>query len=187
LGALLDFPSTEALRTLALTGRAGQKRELAQGLLAERSPRELRLAVGKVGTGREGSAESVSEYDTPIPGEILAPFFGLRLRVFLTEGSAVSQGISGQPPAAGRTARLRNWKPGDLVTLRHSSGPRKVKEVLERLRITGTRRAVWPVLELDGRIVWMRGVELQPEPGIDVVAIATEAVGAEPSENETSG
>ena len=58
------------------------------------------------------------------------------------------------------------WKPGDRVTLRYSSGPRKVKEVLERLRVTGTSRALWPVLELDGRIVWMRGVELQPEPGI---------------------
>jgi hypothetical protein len=38
--------------------------------------------------------------------------------------------------------------------------------VLERLRVTGTSRTLWPVLELEGRIVWMRGVELQPEPGI---------------------
>ena len=57
------------------------------------------------------------------------------------------------------------------MTLRYSSGPRKVKEVLERLRVTGTSRALWPVLELDGRIVWMRGVELQPEPGIAIEAI----------------
>jgi tRNA(Ile)-lysidine synthase len=61
---------------------------------------------------------------------------------------------------------LRTWKPGDRVTLRYSNGPRKVKEVLERLRVTGTIRTLWPVLELDGRIVWMQGVELQPEPGI---------------------
>jgi tRNA(Ile)-lysidine synthase len=46
----------------------------------------------------------------------------------------------------------------------------KVKEVLERLRITGSGRALWPVLEVDGRIVWMKGVELEPEPGIGVVA-----------------
>jgi tRNA(Ile)-lysidine synthase len=50
------------------------------------------------------------------------------------------------------------------VRLRYSSGPRKVKEVLERLRVTGTERAVWPVLEIGGRIVWMRGVELEPDP-----------------------
>ena len=46
LGAAPDFESTEALRTLALTGRASQKLELAQGLRAERTPRELRLTVG---------------------------------------------------------------------------------------------------------------------------------------------
>jgi len=45
-----------------------------------------------------------------------------------------------------------------------------VKQVLERLRVTGTGRELWPVLELDGRIAWMRGVELEPEPGIAVVA-----------------
>jgi tRNA(Ile)-lysidine synthase len=68
------------------------------------------------------------------------------------------------------TAKLRNWRPGDRVRLRHSGGLHKVKEVLERLRITGSGRALWPVLEVDGRIVWMKGVELEPEPGIGVVA-----------------
>ena len=66
-------------------------------------------------------------------------------------------------------ATLRNWKPGDRVRLRYSGGARKVKEVLERLRVTGSGRAVWPVLEVDGRIVWMKGVELEPEEGIAVV------------------
>jgi tRNA(Ile)-lysidine synthase len=56
---------------------------------------------------------------------------------------------------------LRNWKPGDRVRLRHSGGLRKVKEVLERMRVTGTDRALWPVLEIDGTIAWMRGVELE--------------------------
>jgi len=33
------------------------------------------------------------------------------------------------------------------------------------------------VLETGGRIVWMRGVELEPEPGIQVVAMDLEADG----------
>jgi hypothetical protein len=45
-----------------------------------------------------------------------------------------------------------------------------VKEVLERLRVTGSSRVVWPVLEVGGRIVWMKGVELEPEQGLTVVA-----------------
>jgi hypothetical protein len=49
-----------------------------------------------------------------------------------------------------------------------------VKEVLERLRVTGSSRALWPVLELDGRILWMKGVELEPEPGIDIAVTGLE-------------
>ena len=85
-------------------------------------------------------------------------------------------GRSGPP---GKTAILRNWKPGDRVRLRHSSGPRKVKEVLERLRVTGTDRALWPVLEVDGQIVWMRGVELEHDPKLTISAefVASGAAG----------
>jgi tRNA(Ile)-lysidine synthase len=163
LGAAPDFAATEALRGLALTGRAGQKCELAQGLRAERTHRELRLGLDSVdGTGK-GETETVPEYAVPIPGEIAAPGFGLRLGIQL---SAASQGAVG-----GQTALLRNWKPGDRVLLRHSSGPRKVKEVLERLRVSGSGRALWPVLEFCGRIVWMKGAELEPEPGMEIEAI----------------
>ena len=156
LGAAPDFVATEALRALALTGRAGRKCELAQGLRAERTHRELRLTVVAGTIGGDGLA--IPEYRLPVPGEIVAPPFGLRLRIDVCGLRAGSQ-----------TATLRNWRPGDRVTLRHSSGPRKVKEVLERLRVTGTSRALWPVLELGGRIIWMRGADLEPEQGIAVV------------------
>ena len=129
LGAAPDFAATETLRVLALTGRAGQKCELAQGLRAERTHRELRLEVESITAVGEGAAAASS-------------------------------------PAA----ILRNWRPGDRVRLRYSSGPRKVKEVLERLRVTGSGRALWPVLELDGRIIWMKGAELEPEPGMEIEA-----------------
>jgi tRNA(Ile)-lysidine synthase len=164
LGATPDFASTEALRTLALNGRAGQKRELAQGLRAERTPRELRLTAGAPPTAAERAAEAVPEYSATIPGEITAPAFGIRLQIEIS----VPAGDGG--PAPGTVARLRNWRPGDRVRLRYSNGPRKVKEVLERLRVTGTGRALWPVLEVEGRIVWMKGVELEPEGGIGVTA-----------------
>jgi tRNA(Ile)-lysidine synthase len=189
LGAAPDFLSTETLRALALTGRAGQRCELAQGLRAERTPRELRLEVGATG-GTEGLAPG---YSATIPGEFGAPAFGLRLRI---EGAASAGPAEGPTPASGTVARLRNWRPGDRVRLRHSRSPRKVKEVLERLRVTGSRRALWPVLEVGGRIVWMQGVELEPEGGIKVEAspCTADAMGAatreancpEPSASEPS-
>jgi tRNA(Ile)-lysidine synthase len=253
LGAAPDFLSTEALRALAFTGRAGQRCELAQGLRAERTPRELRL---RVGTAAEAN-KVAPEYSGTIPGEIVAPAFGLRLRIEVSspqaaEAAAEKGGISSKPPerhpsgakaphhfidptyglkpvsfteaglsagsgshpyglkpvpfteaglsagseshrqGTGRVATLRSWRPGDRVKLRHSGGPRKVKEVLERLRVTGSGRALWPVLEVGGRILWMQGVELEPEEGIHVAAspleaAAAEAIGPEPCQSETSG
>jgi tRNA(Ile)-lysidine synthase len=183
LGAAPDFLSTEALRALALTGRAGQRCELAQGLRAERTPRELRLKVGATG----GAAKMAPEYSGSVPGEIAAPVFGLRLRI---EAPVAAGPAEGQRVAPGAVATMRNWRPGDRVRLRHSGGPRKVKEVLERLRVTGSKRALWPVLEVEGRILWMQGVELEPEGGIDVTAKplegdAGEADCPEPSGSET--
>ena len=174
LGAALDFAGTEALRTLALTGRPGQRRELTHGLRAERTPRELRLTVEAASAAGVGEAEPVPEYCGTIPGEIHAPGFGLRLRIEIgvVDGQRAGEGSS----VSGQTARLRNWRPGDRVRLRYSSGPRKVKEVLERLRVTGTGRSVWPVLEADGRIVWMKGVEVEPEAGLAVSATSLEDV-----------
>jgi tRNA(Ile)-lysidine synthase len=213
LGATPDFAATETLRNLANDGRAGQKCEL-EGMHAERTHRELRLSLAPVAAAAEGAPEAVPEYLAPIPGEIEAPAFGLRLRIELSAPAAPHQfSVSGHDssraasaakstralaPAAecaedsaatpmpragsaGQSALLRNWKPGDRVLLRYSSGPRKVKEVLERLKVTGTARALWPVLELDGRIVWMRGAELEPEPGIEIAASPLDAGAAEPA------
>jgi tRNA(Ile)-lysidine synthase len=168
LGAAIDFPATEALRALALTGRAGQRLELAQGLRAERTQRELRLAA-EAGVQ---SIDAAAEYTVALPSEVTA--FGLRLRI--ERIGIASQTVSPDGlPATGQLATLRNWRPGDRVRLRHSSGPRKVKEILERLRVTGSSRTLWPVLEVDGRILWMKGVELEPAPEIRIVATSLDA------------
>jgi tRNA(Ile)-lysidine synthase len=166
LGAAPDFAATEALRSLALAGRAGQKCQLAHGLCAERTPRELRLSVGLLHTARETSLSGTPEYQTQIPGQIIAPAFALKLRI-----EAPDRALDALP----ESAVLRNWKPGDRVILRHSGGPRKVKEVLERLKVTGSSRALWPVLEVAGRILWMKGVELEPEQGVQVTASPLES------------
>jgi tRNA(Ile)-lysidine synthase len=121
------------------------------------------------------SAKAVPEYSGSIPGEISAPAFGLRLQI---SAPGPAEPVEGQTAPA-QAASLRNWRPGDRVRPRYSSGPRKVKEVLERLRVTGNSRAVWPVLEVGGRIVWMKGVELEPDLQIQVVTTTLEADDAE--------
>jgi tRNA(Ile)-lysidine synthase len=176
-GAALDFAATESVRFLALSGRAGQRLALPQGLCAERTARELRLSVAaEPATKGKCAGAQEPQHNVAIPGTIDAPEFGVRLRIeFSDQEVAENERVAGNGPP--HTATLRNWRPGDRVRLRYSSGLRKVKEVLERLHVTGTERAVWPVLEADGRIVWMKGVELEREPGlaISVVVVSPEA------------
>jgi tRNA(Ile)-lysidine synthase len=186
-GAALDFAATEAVRALALGGRAGQRLALPQGLCAERTARELRLSLAPE-PAAEGNGAGAQElrYEVAIPGDVDAPEFGVRLRIALVDDGGPRSGHEssekgpkvhengqvGTDPLP-QMATLRNWKPGDRVRLRYSSGLRKVKEVLERLHVTGTERAVWPVLEADGRVVWMKGVELEIEPGLAITAAET--------------
>ncbi len=158
-----DFTATEALRSLAQTGKAGQKLELAQGLRADRTHREIRLSRSP-NTSVADHTLKPQQYECVIPGEFAAPAFACRIRLDLAAPDA-STGVS---DGAVLKAVLRSWKPGDRVHLRYSSGPRKVKEVLERMKVTGTERTLWPVLEVAGRVVWMRGVELEPDPGVRV-------------------
>jgi tRNA(Ile)-lysidine synthase len=173
LGAAVDFEATEKLRAMALTGRAGQKLELAVGLRAERTPREVRLTLERSEAGWEAMGAAVPEYRGEIPGEIDAPAFGVRLELKPAGEVAGRQDGGVQNGTGPQSAILRNWRPGDRVRLRYSSGPRKVKEVLERMRVTGTGRALWPVLEVEGRIVWMKGVELEPEADLEIKASVT--------------
>jgi tRNA(Ile)-lysidine synthase len=181
LGTAPDFPAVETLRALALTGRAGERRELEHGLHAERTHRELRLALGGGSViGGKGRKAAVPEYEVSIPGEVIAPAFGLRLSIETTQVGTSSAPAESKDWGFGRTARLRNWNSGDRVRLRYSSGLHKVKEVLERKRVTGSGRAVWPVLEFEGRIIWMKDVEIEMEPGIAVVATLLEGEGATP-------
>lgn len=170
LEAAPDFTATEALRSLALTGKAGQKLELAQGLRAERTHREIRLSRGPNRLSVDGVKEGEC-YECLVPGELAAPAFGCRIRI-----ESIAPVPSGEGPnAEPLKAVVRAWKAGDRVRLRYSSGAKKVKEVLERMKVTGEDRARWPVIEVGGRIVWMQGVEVEPDA---VVRIGVEALPA---------
>ena len=162
LGASIGFEATETLRRLAISGRAGQKLALPGPLTAERTPRELRLSPG---ASRSDSPAKSSQTPLPVPGE--ASIFGLRFR---------ATSARPQPDAV-----IRSWRPGDRVTLRYSSGPRKIKEVLERLKVTGSAREEWPVVEWQGQILWMQGAELVAHPELSIHA-EKEPEAAEPSE-----
>jgi tRNA(Ile)-lysidine synthase len=168
VGARLSFEHTDLLLTMAgssrETSRAG-KFELPGGVIAERSPREIRFT-------RSAGLASPSPgpiYPFRIPGAIRAPEYGVQLR-----GEHSPQGD------LDCAATLRCWKAGDRVTLRHSRGPKKVTEVLDRLNVVGAARQSWPVVESGGKIVWMRGVEVDAPEFMFTLEVLPPAVAACP-------
>jgi tRNA(Ile)-lysidine synthase len=132
LGASLSFEHTEQLLQ-------GDKFDLPGGIKAERSLREIRL------TRNARAVVAAPVYPFAVPGEVRAPEYGLLLR---------AEGVASM-------AVLRPWKAGDRVTLRYSRGPKKVAEVLDRLHVVGEARQNWPVVESAGKIIWMRGAEIE--------------------------
>jgi tRNA(Ile)-lysidine synthase len=152
LGARLSFEHTEHLLEMAglATERNSRSRpgkfELPGGITAERSLREIRL------TRSASPTPPARQYAFLIPGEIHALEYAVHLR-----GERAAAPQAGGPACA---ATLRSWKAGDRVMLRHSRGPKKVAEVLDRLHVLGAARRNWPVVESAGKIVWMRGVEV---------------------------
>ena len=154
LGARLSFEHTEQLLAMAQaeSGR-GAKFDLPGGITVERSLREIRL------TRASSPPAPVPAHAFSIPGEVIAPEYGLRLR-----------GESAAPGAPNLQATLRPWRAGDRVTLKHSRGPKKVAEVLDRLHVVGAERTNWPVVEWEGKIVWMRGADVDA-PGFLFTAV----------------
>lgn len=147
LGVRLSFEHTESLMSLAAPPAAprSKKAGLPGGLVAERSARELRLSR----TAAPPPPLPGPAYAFSIPGEVSALEFGLRLRADLAEAGDT------------RHAVLRNWLPGDRVSLRHRRGAKKVTEILDRMGLNGSARRFWPVVESGGKILWMRGVEAE--------------------------
>ena len=52
--------------------------------------------------------------------------------------------------------------------LRGSRGVKTVKEVLERRGISAGERRLWPVLAIGSGILWMKGVEVEWTPGLQI-------------------
>lgn len=162
LGFALSFDQTEALRTLAeagdhKTGKRGRI-ELEAGLVAERAVRELRLvhtSEHRSEHGPEQAKSALPELVVPVPGVLEAVEYGYRVR---TEGKLPT----------GTMLVLRTPRAGDRVRLPHSRGVKTVKDVLERRGLSVAERRVCPVLAVGSSILWMRGVETEWSPGLQV-------------------
>jgi tRNA(Ile)-lysidine synthase len=149
----LNFSDIERVLRLARAETRGDV-ELANGFHAWRSGGEINLGVK-----RDRSAVIVDgEYALMIP--VLGTTEVRMLHSLLTIASKAGTGLAGgadltKLPAP--TLILRPWRPGDRFWPQHSSGPKKVKELLTDKHITGPERKLWPVIACGDNIVWLRG------------------------------
>ncbi|HEX6494976.1 MAG TPA: tRNA lysidine(34) synthetase TilS [Acidobacteriaceae bacterium] len=155
LGSALSFDQTEELRALAVSAEHGTgnrgRFQLGAGLTAERTARELRLVCGP-----EQAQSALPEIVVPVPGALEAPEYGYRVT---TSGSLSGAG----------TLVLRTPRTGDRVRVPHSSGLKTVKEVLERRGLSAADRRICPVLAVGNGILWMSGVEVERNPGLQLI------------------
>jgi tRNA(Ile)-lysidine synthase len=142
----LNFEQTERLMALC-AGEGGRKQQLTAELWAERTARELRL-VRSAARAEDVAREPV---EVTIPGSVT----GLGVELRLSMASGASPDIA---PAIMRVPRA-----GDRVRLRYSRGAKLLKEIFSRMDVGAEARRTWPVLEWDGRIVWMWGVDVEAE------------------------
>ena len=160
-GATLDFEATGRVLSLVTpAAHAAGKRmrvELEGGVSVERSARELRFGRSAVSASPEASV-----YELPVPGTVDTPAFRARFSASWPHEAPSPDAVM---PIS--SAQVRVWKPGDRVELQHSRGPKKVKEILSRMRISAEDRAAWPVVAWQGKIIWMRGVVLANVQNLD--------------------
>ena len=153
LGVALDLHHVE--QVLALT-RANEPKttHLPGGLCAEANGDELLFEIA----GVKSSSESFS-YKLCVPGEIQIPELNYRVRFSLVERNQdYDPAQLLRPELSGSELVIRNWHAGDRFWPLHSKSDKKVKELLKPNRVPAKQRALWPVAEYRGEIVWVRGL-----------------------------
>jgi tRNA(Ile)-lysidine synthase len=126
-----------------------------------------------------GRAGCDYEYVLAVPGAIQVPEVEAWFEAAMVPASAAAGYNPDQlfdPALLQKELTVRNWRAGDRFWPAHSKSPKKIKELLQEQKLTGTARQLWPVVTSGGDIVWVRGfpapTRLRPQEGAaEVLAI----------------
>lgn len=161
LGAKLGFTAIDQL--IAMLAPAGPRQtQLTAQLRAECTPRELRLLLKSAAAA--STHTNLAPLTLSIPGETPAPDYGLHIAAEIVSNTDTNM----------YSATLRTPQTGDRARLRYTAGLKTMKEVFTRLKLDATCKARWPLIEWEGKIVWMHGVELEPDPRLPFKLTVTE-------------
>jgi tRNA(Ile)-lysidine synthase len=185
LGLKLEFRHVEEI--LDLDQRGPRSAMLPEGWL---------LSVTKNGLqfdppSRTTTTNSDYEYKLTVPGMIHVPEAAACFEAARVPGSAVPSYNPDHmldPVLLQQELTVRNWRPGDRYWPAHSKAPKKIKELLQELQVTGTERRLWPVVVSGQEIVWVRGfpspARLLPREGDHEALVIRELPSREDAEHE---
>jgi len=150
LGLQFEFAHVEDILQLARDGKSGM---LPGGWVVSRNATDLRFDCTS-----NSKLASDYEYCLRIPGRIKVPETGTWF-----EAELVSPRGGYNPDhlldsaMLGKELQVRNWRAGDRFWPAHTKSPKKIKELLQELHITGSERKLWPVVVQGADVVWVRG------------------------------
>ena len=158
LNVTLDFQHVEQVLALAQSGDR-KTISLPGGLRVSVDKETLRLQ-----TEQAKSKGQPFAYKLSVPGEIEIAELNCRIRFRLIKGSeALASSDPRQllsPELNGGELIIRNWRAGDRFWPLHSKSDKKIKELLKPDCVPAALRALWPVAEHQGEILWVRGLPI---------------------------
>lgn len=150
VGIGLGRGALDRVQLLLSQGHTGQSVDLGRGAVAELGFGRLRLF---------GSAAHPVPYDVVIDGPGSFRAGGWQLDVVPDEGPGGLERVSSRTwIPAGTTARVRNWRSGDRIRPIGGRGSRLVVRCMQDQKISRHLRPSWPVVEIDGEVIWVPGV-----------------------------
>jgi len=174
-GVSLEFKHIQQLTEMTERGKPGARLALPDGLVANRTVRELHFSKNTPKTPENYC------YSLPVPGEVTVPELGITIGAkLISDGKQKASGYNEatllKASLLSSELKVRNWRAGDKFFPAHTQSPKKVKELLQSGRLgyelSPAQRKAWPVIESAGQIVWMRSFP----PAQDFVADSGDSV-----------
>jgi tRNA(Ile)-lysidine synthase len=169
LGLRLEFKHVEEIFSAAKSAM------LPEGWILMRTGNGLQFEPPGARTRRPSSDY---EYVLAVPGKVQVPEAEAWFEAAIVPAGAAGYNADQlfDPALLQKELTVRNWRAGDRFWPAHSKSPKKIKELLQERRVTGTVRRLWPVVASGEEIVWARGfpapARLRPREDVaEVLAI----------------
>jgi len=144
---------------LVQRGRVGDRLPLPGGVEVIRTYREIVVRR----EGREGETLPFC-YPLPVPGEVVVPAAGLKLKARVVDRRELAQSLKGSRQRAlfarddlPETLYVRNRRPGDRFYPRGLGGSKKLKDYFIDAKIPREQRDRIPLLTTGKEIMWVVG------------------------------